>query len=123
MLTLAFRLAPLFRASSLPANTPAIAPTCDARLTGPPGTGRWKSRAVSTPKAVTMYRSRPAFSCGSRPSITAKSDIPGTSGRSVSRWNNGEEDLQGDAEQGVVPGQLWRPAARLGADEWHRPAS
>ena len=66
-----------------------------------------------------MCRSGPASPCGSRRSITARSDIQGTSGPFVSRWNN-EENMQGDRQRRAVSRELRRPVARLGVDEWRR---
>ncbi len=45
--------------------------------------------------AISTCRSRPASSCGSRPSTTARSGIPGMSGPFVSRWSDAQ-NLQGN---------------------------
>ena len=73
-------------------------------------------------QANTTCRSRAASSCGSRPSITARSDIRGMSAPFVSRWNNAK-DLQGHRQRRAVSRQLRRPAARLGVDERRRPSA
>jgi hypothetical protein len=61
----------------------ATAPTCAGLLAA--GRSRW--RVASTPAAHTTFRSRPALACMWRPSITAKSGLPGMSGQSILKWN------------------------------------
>ena len=84
------------------------------RLLGARGEAPARSSAANS-----MCRSGPASPCGSRRSITARSDIQGTSGPFVSRWNN-EENMQGDRQRRAVSRELRRPVARLGVDEWRR---